>query len=191
MKIIRRTIEKNISGKKVLFLFMMTNLVYILMLTITIPKVMGYANGMRLLDMMPTGYDLDYVKVLFNALGTHGRDAYIYRQLPVDMVYPALFGISYCLVLAYFFKKLNKLKSKLFFLCLLPLFAGLADYLENMGILNLLANYPNLTSDMVRTASVFSLAKSGITTLYFVILLVALIFLGIKAWRKRTTSMIP
>jgi len=191
MKIIRRTIEKNISGKKVLFLFMMTNLVYILMLTITIPKVMGYANGMRLLDMMPTGYDLDYVKVLFNALGTHGRDAYIYRQLPVDMVYPALFGISYCLVLAYFFKKLNKLKSKLFFLCLLPLFAGLADYLENMGILNLLANYPNLTSDMVRTASVFSLAKSGITTLYFMILLVALIFLGIKAWRRRTISMIP
>jgi len=191
MKIIRRTIEKNISGKKVLFLFIMTNLVYILMLTITIPKVMGYANGMRLLDMMPTGYDLDYVKVLFNALGTQGRDAYIYRQLPVDMVYPALFGISYCLVLAYFFKKLNKLNTKLFFLCLLPLFAGLADYLENMGIINLLTNYPNLTSDMVRTASVSSLAKSGITTLYFVILLVALIFLGIKAWRKRTTSMIP
>ncbi|CAM4225888.1 hypothetical protein [Zobellia nedashkovskayae] len=190
MKIIRTTIEKNVSGKKVLFLFVLTNLVYILMLTITIPKVVGYANGMRLLDMMPTGYDPNYVKALFNALGPQGRDAYIYRQLPVDMVYPALFGISYCLVLAYFFKKLNKLNSKLFFLCLLPLFAGLADYLENIGIINLLANYPNLTSDMVRTASVFSLAKSGITTLYFIILLVALIFLGIKSWRRKTISMI-
>ena len=161
------------------------------MLTITIPKVVAYANGKRLLDMMPTGYDLDYVKALFNALGPQGRDTYIYRQLPVDMVYPLLFGVSYCLVFAYFLKKLKKFHSKLFYFCLLPLFAGVADYLENIGILNLLANYPNLTSDMVRTVSVFSLAKSVITTLYFMILLVALIFLGIKTWRKRTRLMIP
>jgi len=191
MKIIRSTIAKNISGKKVLFLFILTNLIYILMLTITIPKVVAYANGKRLLDMMPTGYDLDYVKALFNALGPQGRDTYIYRQLPVDMVYPLLFGVSYCLVFAYFLKKLKKFHSKLFYFCLLPLFAGVADYLENIGILNLLANYPNLTSDMVRTVSVFSLAKSVITTLYFMILLVALIFLGIKTWRKRTRLMIP
>lgn len=184
MKIIRRTIEKNISGKKVLFLFVLTNLVYVLMLTITIPKVTGFANGMKLLDMMPTGYDLDYVNALFKALGTIGRDAYLYQQLPVDILYPALFGISYCLVFAYFLKKLNKFETSLFYLCLLPLIAGLADYLENIGIINLLTNYPNLTSGMVKTASVFSLAKSGITTLYSMILLVSLIFLGIKSWRR-------
>ncbi len=28
------------------------------MLTVTIPKTMGFSNGMKLLDMMPTGYDL-------------------------------------------------------------------------------------------------------------------------------------
>ncbi|MGB5371024.1 MAG: hypothetical protein WBN18_11385 [Flavobacteriaceae bacterium] len=180
----RRKIEKNISGKKVLFLFILTNLVYIPMLTITIPKVMGHANGMKLLDMMPLGYDLDYVKALFNALGPQGRDAYLYNQLPLDMVYPALFGISYCLLLAYFLKKLNKFNSKLFYLCLLPLFAGLADYLENIGIINLLTNYPDLTPSMVTTTAFFSLLKSGATTLYFLILIGTLLLLGIKTLRK-------
>lgn len=154
------------------------------MLTVTIPKVMGYTNGMKLLDMMPLGYDLDYVNALFNTLGPKGREVYLYRQLPVDMVYPALFGISYYLLLAYFLKKLNKFNSKLFYFCLLPPFAGLADYLENIGIISLLTNYPNLTSGMVTTTAFFSLLKSAGTTLYFMILLVTLILLGIKTLKK-------
>jgi hypothetical protein len=184
MEKLRKIIDRNLQGKKVLLLFVLTNLLYILMLTFTIPTVMGFANGMKLLDMMPLGYDLDYANALFNALGQQGRDAYLYDQLPMDMVYPALFGISYCLVLAYFLKKLNKIDTKLFYLCLLPLFAGLADYLENFGIINLMTNFPNLTSGMVTTTSFFSLLKSGATSLYFLILIGTLIFLGIKAWRK-------
>lgn len=184
MRIIQKAIEKNTSGKKVLFLFVLTNLVYILMLTVTIPRVMGYANGMKLLDMMPLGYDLDYVNALFNNLGPQGRDAYLYNQLPVDMLYPALFGISNCLLLSYFLKKLNKFDTRLFYLCLLPLFTGLVDYMENIGIINLLINYPSLTSGMVTTTACFSLLKSGGTTLYFMILSVTLILLGIKTFRK-------
>ena len=184
MNKLRRIIGSNLQGKKVLVLFVLTNLVYILMLTITIPRVMGFANGMKLLDMMPNGYDLEYVNGLFVALGPMGRDAYLFRQLPVDMVYPALFGISYCLVFAYFLKKLNRLSGKLFYLCLVPLFAGLADYIENIGIMNLLSSYPNLTSGMVTKTVFFSLLKSGATTLYFLILIGTLILLGIKTLRK-------
>lgn len=184
MKKLRAIIGKNLQGKKVLALFIMTTLMYFIMLGITIPLVSGYAEGLKLLDMMPTGYNLDYVNTLFDALGPKGRDTYLYRQLPIDMIYPALFGISYCSILAYFLKKLNKFDTKFFYLCLLPLFAGLADYLENFGIINLLINYPNLTSGMVTNAAFFSLFKSGVTTLYFIILLVTLILTGIKTLRK-------
>jgi hypothetical protein len=184
MEKLRTFIGRNLQGKKVLVLFVLTNLVYILMLTMTIPKVMGYADGMKLLDMMPTGYDLDYVNGLFEALGPMGRDAYLFRQLPLDMVYPALFGISYCLVLAYFIKKLNRDNSTLIYLCLLPFMAGFADYMENIGIINLLINYPNLTPSTVTTTAFFSLIKSGTTTLYFLILIGTLILLGIKTLRK-------
>lgn len=57
--ILNKIIEKNISGKKVLGLFILTNLVYAYMLMVTIPKTMAFANGMKLLDMMPAGYDFD------------------------------------------------------------------------------------------------------------------------------------
>ena len=68
------------------------------MLIITIPKTMAFSNGMKLLDMMPSGYDSEYITSLFEALGEDGRHAYLYSQLPVDMIYPLLFGISYCLI---------------------------------------------------------------------------------------------
>ncbi len=184
MEKLRTIIDRNLQGKKVLLLFALTSLVYILMLAVTIPTVTGHANGMELLDMMPMGYDLGYVNRLFKALGPMGRNAYLYRQLPVDMVYPVLFGISYCLVLAYFLKKLKKDKGSLFYLCLIPLLAGLADYLENFGIINLLKSYPDLTPGMVTTTAFFSLLKTVATTCYFLILIGTILLMGIKTLRK-------
>ena len=105
------------------------------MLIVTIPEVMQHSGGMKILDMMPTGYDAQYVNSLFSILGTAGRDLYLYHQLPLDLIYPSLFGISSCLVLAYFLNKLGKLNSWLFYLCLLPLLSGLFDYMENIGIM--------------------------------------------------------
>ena len=107
MKRIKEIINKSLTGKKVLLLFVLTNLVYAIMLTVTIPKTMTSSNGMKLLDMRPTGYDSVYVNTLFETLGVNGREVYLYNQIPVDMIYPFLFGISYCLLIAYFLKKIK------------------------------------------------------------------------------------
>ena len=56
--------------------------------------VSDFADGLQLLDMMPAGYDLEYVRSLFENLGTEGRAAYLNRQIPLDLVYPFLFGLS-------------------------------------------------------------------------------------------------
>jgi TM2 domain-containing membrane protein YozV len=77
-------IKRNISGKKILVLFILTNIIYAIMLTITIPKVMSFSGGMKLLDMMPTGYNAEYVNSLLNTLGDKGRDAYLFYQLPIE-----------------------------------------------------------------------------------------------------------
>ena len=98
-----KILEKYSSGKIVLGLFILTNIVYLFILFLTIPKTIGFSNGMKLLDMMPTGYDLNYVNGLFNALGENGREIYLTNQIPVDMIYPLLFGLTYSLLLAYFF----------------------------------------------------------------------------------------
>jgi len=173
-------IKRNINGKKILLLFILTNVIYAIMLSITIPKVMSFADGMKLLDMMPTGYNSEYVNSLLSALGATGRNAYLFNQLPVDMIYPFLFGITYCLLLAYIFNKLQKLDSFLFYLCFIPLFSGLFDYCENIGIITMLKNYPDNSNLLTQTTNVFSVLKSSFTTIYFIILTISLIVYGIK-----------
>lgn len=186
---LKKYIEKNRTGKIVLGLFILTNLVYAFMLLVTIPNTMNFSEGMKLLDMMPTGYDLDYVNKLFITLGEDGRNMYLTNQIPVDMVYPLLFGLTYALVLAYFLKKINKLRSPFSYLCLLPIIAGIADYLENIGIITLLNNYPDFTETTVNTTSMFSLIKSISTSLFFITLIVILIFFVIKLSKKTRATM--
>ena len=185
MKRLTKIIEKNISGKKVLGLFILTNVVYTFMLTVTIPKTMEFSSGMKLLDMMPTGYDLNYVSELFSSLGENGRLTYLTNQIPVDMIYPLLFGLSYCLLLGYFLKKLNKLNSPYIFLSLLPIIAGITDYLENIGIIIMLKNYPELKEITVYATNLFSVIKSIPTSIFFMALIAVLIALGIKVLNKK------
>ena len=176
----RNYIKSHISGKMVLILFVLTNVIYVIMLTITIPEVMSYSGGMKLMDMMPTGYNAEYVNALLKALGEKGRNAYLFEQIPVDMVYPSLFAVSSCLILAYFLNKLGKLDGILFYLCFIPVFAGAFDYCENIGIINILNDFPTNTDLLSQATSVFSVLKSLCTTIYFIILIICLIALGIK-----------
>lgn len=150
------------------------------MLRITIPKVMNYAQGMKLLDMLPTGYNSDYVISLLNALGTEGRNAYLFQQIPLDFIYPCLFGITYCLLFAFIINKLGKQNSFLFYLCFIPVFAGIFDYLENIGIITILKSYPENTTSMSQVTNIFSILKSTLTTTYFIILTIALLTLLTK-----------
>ncbi|MDI1354462.1 MAG: hypothetical protein PSX36_06075 [bacterium] len=187
----KNIIIRHLNGKKILFLFILTNIVYATMLTITIPKVMNYADGMKLLDMMPTGYNADYVNSLLDALGKEGRNAYLFQQIPIDFIYPCLFGITYCLLFAYIIYKLGKQNSFLFYICLVPVFSGLFDYLENIGIVTMLKSYPDNSASMSQLTNVFSILKSTLTTIYFIALLIALLTLltkNIISRSKKTTN---
>ncbi|WP_406846914.1 hypothetical protein [Xanthomarina sp. GH4-25] len=183
-----KIIERNLSGKKVLGLFMLTNLVYAFMLLVTIPKTMTFANEMKLLDMMPTGYDFEYVNKLFSALGSNGRETYLTNQIPVDMIYPLLFGITYCLVMAYFLKKINKLNAPYMYLGVLPIIAGIADYFENIGIIGMLNSYPDITETTVSTTNMFSIIKSVSTSVFFISLILILILVAIKFLKKSMST---
>ena len=176
----RKIVSKHLSGRKVLVLFVLTNMVYLLMIFMTIPKVMAFSGDLKLLDMMTLGYDLDYVNALFSALGEKGRDTYLYSQIPVDMIYPLLFGLTYSLIFAYFLDKLGKLDSVFIYAGLLPLMAGTADYLENMGIVLMLANFPDVSKGLAGITNVFSMVKSAATTVYFILLILLMLWLGIK-----------
>lgn len=179
----RELIRKNITGRKVLMLFIITNLVYVFMLAVTLPAVARFSGGMDLLDMMPGGYSSDYVMTLFNNLGDVGRDIYLYRQIPADTVYPLLFAVSYMLLLGYVLNKLGKLNTWLFYLCFIPVFSGVFDYLENIGIILMLRSYPDISTGLIQITSIFSVCKSVSTTIFFVTLIVLLIILVLNRFR--------
>jgi hypothetical protein len=185
---IRGPIKRNLNGRKVLLLFILTNIIYVIMLTVTIPKVMEFSGGMKLLDMMPAGYNSDYVMTLFSNLGDVGRDAYLYRQLPVDMVYPLLFAVSYSLLLGYILNKLGKFENKLFYLCYIPILSGLFDYFENIGIILMLKGYPDISMGLIKLTSIFSVCKSVSTTIFFVMLIVLLIILALIKIKRITSG---
>lgn len=185
----KNLISRNLKGWLILVLFLSAGIFYTIMLTITIPKVMSFAGGMKILDMMPTGYDTDYVNTLLNSLGEEGRHAYLFNQIPLDMIYPLLFGISLCLIIAFLLKRLGNLDSPLSYISILPLFSALFDYCENIGIIVLLKSYPDISELTAKITNVFSILKSSTTTVSFTILIVLLLILVIKKpWLKPNNS---
>ncbi len=171
----KQNIINNLNGKRILLFFLVTGMIYMTMLTVTIPKLTGFAGGLKILDMMPTGYNPTYVNSLLNALGPDGRNFYLFYQLPLDMVFPGINAITFCLIFGYFFQKLGKIDSILFYICYLPLFAGLFDYCENIGIITMLNTYPGNPVILSIVTNLFSILKSTITTIYSLILIFVLI----------------
>jgi len=177
----RRFIDKMVdfaSGRNVLIFLIPSLAVYSFMLFHTIPGVESYAPEMKLFDLSPSGYSYDYAVELLSVLGNDGRKEYLSRQLPLDFIYPALFSISSFLMLAWLFLKRNDKGSRIFYLCFVPVVAGIFDYLENIQIVLMILNYPDITKAQVILSSAFTMVKSGLTSLFFVILL----FASVRLW---------
>lgn len=174
-----------IKSKRVLTYFIISSAVYSLMLFATIPKLIHFSNGMKILDMMPFGYSYQYVTQLFTDLGADGRNFYLRYQIPLDMIYPSLFGLSNYYIMAYFLQKIDQWKSPFLFLSFLPFIGALFDYFENIGTIAMLNNFPNLNPLSVQINSFFTITKSMITTLFFITLIVVLILFGIKKVSKK------
>jgi len=173
------------NGKAVLILFILTNLVYGMMLGYSIPLVLSFAPESILFDMSPTGYSYIQAIELLQSLGLEGRNAYLTVQIPLDFVYPAMFAVSYTLLITWILKQTFLRDSKLFLLAFFPVVAGLFDYLENVTIIAMLNGFPDISENLVTIASSFTIAKSGFTTVFFVFLLIALVSLAKKLFKEK------
>jgi hypothetical protein len=174
-------IQRTSSGKVVVMFFGPAMLIYFIMLLYTIPLVESYVPGMKLFDLSPAGYTIEYSLQLLGTLGDIGRDKYLHLQLPLDFIYPGLFAVSCSLLLSWLLKKSVNTNSNAFYLCFTPVAAGLFDYLENIFIFDMLTSYPNVNEIVVVAASTFTILKSIFTTVFFISLTVAVILF----WRRK------
>lgn len=167
-------LQRASNGKIVLVLFVLTNLVYAVILGYSIPLVLSFSPESVLFDMSPTGYSYAEAIGLLKSLGPEGRDLYLTVQLPIDLVYPIMFAVSYSLMITWILKQFLPMQSRLFLVAFIPVLVGLFDYLENAGIALMLTAFPNVSENIVTGASSLTILKSGLTTLFFVILIIAL-----------------
>ncbi len=159
------------SGKNVLLLLVITMTVYLLMLSVTIPRVQSYAPETALFDLSPAGYTHSQALTLLESLGRAGRDAYLFPQLALDFVYPGLFAVCFSLMLIWLYSKRIRPDSKWLYLAVIPVLGGLFDYLENLLIIRMITIFPDITEVLVSAASSATLLKSAFSTVSFLLLI--------------------
>lgn len=177
---IKESIKRYATVKTTLFFLLVTNLLYGAMLTITIPAVHAYSGGLKILDLLPMGYSASYVQNLFEALGTEGRGKYLYEQIPLDTIYPALFAFTYSFLTMLIVRRIFPNESKFEYLCFVPLVAGLFDYAENVGIISMLTLYPDFEIFLADLTNFATITKSIVSTVAFSLIIIGAILVARK-----------
>lgn len=182
-----RYLPKLPSGKQIITLLILTNLIYALMLGYTIPTLMEYSSGLPIFDMSPMGYSYDQAMTLLISLGGEGRAFYL-TQLALDMIYPAMFAVTYYLLFVWLLAKCGITSGVWQWLAMLPVLSALADYLENISIWLMLSSFDDITPKMVETASMLTVTKSMLGMLYWFFLLAFVVVASVRRIKQRQFS---
>ncbi|WP_111979983.1 hypothetical protein [Algibacillus agarilyticus] len=189
MEALIRIMQKYSSGKIISALFVFTMVVYIAMLSYSIPAVTKFAPEIPLFDLSPSGYAYNYANELLHTLGADGRNLYLSIQLPLDFIYPGLFSVTYSLMLVWLCKKLLIKNTKIYYLALVPFLAGIFDYVENIYIIKMINSFPDLQVSTVKIASLFTVLKSSFTLIFFILLIVGFVMLLKKKLSKNSQQL--
>lgn len=131
-----------------------------------------YARGNIILDNTFFFYTAGYVNQLFAAYGGAGRSLYLGHLLVFDFIYPALFFVTNATSLIWLLNYLMPAAKLTRRIHLLPLAPALLDYLENIGILTMLASYPNLPAGIVSATALVTIVKISLVNILFPLIVV-------------------
>lgn len=158
-------------GKAAIAFGIAATIIYLLMISITLPHIEDISGGVPF-DMRPFGYDRSAAVELLNALGEDGRNYYLTRQIPLDMMYPALLALTLASLIMWF--GLSGAKTGLVQIGIaLSVGAALFDYAENLGVSIMILKWPNLPHMLVQASSLATISKSCLTVAALVMVLVS------------------
>ncbi len=181
-------IIRHLNGKQLILFAGLTGVLFLYMYLVPIAALEEFLNGLKILDEKGSGYDVTYVKNLFATLGQEGRDLYLYKQIPVDLIFPWLYVPTLCLLMAWLLKKVNLLDRSWFYLCTLPIIGGIFDLLENLNVAYLLIHEQPLTSGRVALASWCTQLKWLFLTLAGLAILMLLFVWMVRLYRRASVA---
>lgn len=156
--------------------------VYLFMTQITL-AYLHQLTGQAPFDLRPTGYNPVQARDLLVALGAEGRNYYLTRQLPLDLLYPPLLALCLSAAIQWALgRTAPSLMTRM--AAILPWLAASADYLENLGIASMIMLWPALPDPLVYASATASVGKAGLTTAAVLMLIVAMTSKGIGRLKR-------
>ncbi|MBU2993652.1 hypothetical protein Q4555_12560 [Octadecabacter sp. 1_MG-2023] len=154
--------------------------IYLLMVRVTLAHIQA-VSGQIAFDMRPLGYGVADAVALLDALGEEGRSFYLHRQIPLDTLYPALMAVTLVATFCWLGRRIPNGRTVRLGVTL-SIGTALFDYLENLGVIAMILQGPNVSVPLVYVSSAASIAKSGLTTAAVVLLLYSVV---VWMWRAR------
>jgi hypothetical protein len=112
--------------------------------------------------------------------GGAGKDAYLNRHFPLDVLFPLLYGPAIAALYLYLLHAYGWHKSLLRYLTLLPLLGGLLDLAENLVVRTLVAAGPPPDPARVEIASMITVAKYALVNFSFLVTFAFLLWFLIR-----------
>lgn len=173
----------------VITLFGAAFLVYVVMLSITVPTLREFSGGLEIFDLSPLTFDRAEALALLDALGSKGRTYYLWRQIPLDLLYPALMGAALSTGIVATRAYAGWKHSVFRVLPFVPVIAAGLDYVENAHVITLLSLYPELPTLVCSSGMIVGILKNGFYLAGITAFIVCLV--GAVAARLRRRSHDP
>jgi|ERR1043165_82034 hypothetical protein len=150
-------------------------------------KAFNQINGQKvaIFDLQVTGYSPADAKAILDKYTDEGRAFAVKFGLVADTFYPMAYTFFFLIITSLIAKGLanNGVRTGLWHL--FPLTVLLADYCENIFIVQVIQSYPNLSEGMVHTASFLTCFKWGLIGVLLLLVVVGLVVLGVKRFSRK------
>ena len=183
---IHNKLERMASKTGITGLFLLSHIVLLLMMLFTFPRI-NAKFGTQAFDLKIFGYSQSEATIMLQNLDQSTIGLYLFPQLfLLDILYPilhALFLSTLIIRISNLIKiNQNHVFSNLF---TLPFIAMFIDYFENMMISLMITNPTNISSGVIKTASIFTLTKWTFTTLSWLVIFILLFAWLINNWKNK------
>jgi hypothetical protein len=174
------------SKTGIVILFLLAHLVLILMMVFTFPRI-NAQFGTQAFDLKTFGYSVEEATLMIQNLDQSTIDFYIFPQLLLlDILYPILLALFLSTLIIRLSNLIglspHHIYSNLF---ILPFIAMFIDYLENSMILVMISNPEEISSGLIKTASIFTQMKAAFTTMSWLVILILFVIWLTKKWKYK------
>ncbi|MGL1919990.1 MAG: hypothetical protein OCD03_03085 [Hyphomicrobiales bacterium] len=161
-----------------------SNVLFAAIMIWSLPHLSQIADGLIMFDARPGGYSLIQAQSVIDGLGEAGKEFYLGMQLWLDLFYPALFAISFVLLISKFLQAYKLPKWAIRALLAAPLLTAVFDYSENHYITLMLQSDLPLTAHLVSNSSLATVLKSVASTITQVTALILFVLFLIRKFKK-------